>query len=112
MAETKEKYEELIQAFKMTWDSFPGAARLIDKGNVTIAVNRFASEHGLEPGQICAKIGTPESHRGCMKSIALKEKTAKIDRPAEGKIRGWLPIEDYPDVVVHFSVGIPDVNEK
>lgn len=28
------------------------------------------------------------------------------------KIRGWLPIDNYPDVVVHFSAGIPDVNEK
>lgn len=112
MTEIEEKYGELIQAFKMTWDSFSGAARLIDKGNVTIAVNRFASEHGLEIGQICAKIGAPESHRGCLKSAALKEKIAKIDRPSESKIRGWIPIEDYPDVVVHFSVGIPDVNEK
>lgn len=112
MTEMEKKYEELIQAFKMTWDLFPGAARLIDKGNVTIAVNKFASEHGLEAGQICAKLGSPEGHRGCLKSVALKEHTAKIDRPVSDKIRGWLPIEDYPDIVVHFSVGLPEVNEK
>ena len=112
MSEMEKKYGELIQAFETTWDSFPGAARLIDKGNMTIAVNQFASEHGLEAGQICAKIGAPESHRGCLKNAAFKENVAKIDRPAQNKIRGWLPIENYPDVVVHFSVGLPDVNEK
>ncbi|MCQ4754658.1 hypothetical protein [Enterocloster bolteae] len=112
MKEIEKKYEDLIKAFKTTWDSFPGAARLIDNRNVTIAVNRFASEHGMEEGQICAKMGTPESHRGCLKKAALLEREGKIDRPNADKIRGWLPIEKYPDVVVHFSLGLPDVNEK
>lgn len=28
MTEMEEKYGTLIQAFKMTWDSFPGAAKI------------------------------------------------------------------------------------
>ncbi|MDT4377073.1 MAG: hypothetical protein ACOX1S_15325 [Anaerostipes sp.] len=104
----EKKYGDLIQAFKTTWDFFPGAVRLIDKGNVTIAVNRFASEHGMEAGQICAKMGAPESHRGCLKNAALVEQEGKIDSPTTDKIRGWLPIEGYPEVVVHFSLSLPD----
>lgn len=64
----------------------------------------------MEVGQICAKFGAPESHKGCLKSDALQEKVAKVDRPNEGKVRGWLPIEGYENVVVHFSLGIPQVN--
>lgn len=104
--------EPLAQAFHLTWDSFPGAARLIDKHNLTLAVNRFAAEHGFQEGQICAKMGAPEDHRGCRKVAALKSGVAQIDRPSDGKIRGWLPIDGYPDIVVHFSVAIPKVNEN
>lgn len=102
--------EELARAFRQTWDSFPGAVRLIDKKNLTLACNKFAEEHGLAVGQICAKIGAPESHRGCRKSLALSTQEAQIDRPAEGKIRGWLPVEGYPDIAVHFSLALPEVN--
>lgn len=105
-----EKYEELIKAFHMTWDEFPGQARLINSKSETIAINKFAASLGMEVGQICAKFGALESHKGCLKSAVLKEKIAKIDRPNEEKVRGWLPVEGYDDVAVHFSLAIPNVN--
>ena len=107
----EKKYGELIQAFKTTWDAFPGAARLIDKGNVTIACNKFAEANGLEAGQICAKIGAPESHKGCLKAVAIKTGEAKVDRPIEGIIRAWVPVEGYPDIVVHFALALPEINK-
>ena len=47
MEQNNTKYEELIQAFHLTWDKFPGWARLIDKGNHVLAVNQAAEASGL-----------------------------------------------------------------
>ncbi len=108
MEQNENRYEELIRAFHLTWDAFPGTARLIDKGNHVLAVNQAA---GLTEGQVCAKIGAPESHRGCRKALALSTQTAQVDRPIENKIRAWVPVEGYPEVVVHFSVILPECDQ-
>ena len=111
MEQNENRYEELIRAFHLTWDAFPGTARLIDKGNHVLAVNQAAAAAGLTEGQVCAKIGAPESHRGCRKALALSTQTAQVDRPIENKIRAWVPVEGYPEVVVHFSVTLPECNQ-
>lgn len=103
--------EELIKAFHQTWDGFPGPARLIGKGNVTIACNKTAEASGLEEGQICAKVGAPESHKGCLRTVALETGKTQMDRPADGKVRVWIPVEGYPDIVVHFALFLPEVNK-
>ena len=108
MEENNAKYEELIRAFHLTWDGFPGRARLINKDNYVLAVNRAAEAEGFTAGQICAKMGPPESHKGCRKALALSTQTAQMDRPAENKIRAWVPVDGYPDIVVHFSVFLPE----
>ena len=112
MEQNNAKYKELIQAFHLTWDRFPGCARLIDKGNNVLAVNQAAEAAGLTAGQICAKMGAPESHKGCRKALALSTQTAQVDRPVLEKIRAWVPIDGYPEVVVHFSVMLPECNQK
>ena len=104
----EQEFKELISAFHLTWDKFPGPARLIDKGNHVLAVNQLAEEAGLTTGQICAEAGSLESHKGCKKMLALSTQKAQIDRPIEKKIRAWLPIENYPDLVVHFSISLPE----
>ena len=111
MEQNENRYEELIRAFHLTWDAFPGTSRLIDKGNHVLAVNQAAAAAGLTEGQVCAKIGAPESHRGCRKALALSTRTAQVDRPIENKIRAWVPVEGYPEVVVHFSVMLPECNQ-
>ncbi len=107
-----EKYDELIRAFHLTWDAFPGIARLIGKENHVLAVNQAAEAAGLTDGQICANIGAPESHKGCRKALALSTRTAQVDRPIPGKVRAWIPIDGYPEVVVHFSVMLPECEQK
>ena len=104
------KYEELIAAFHKTWELFPGQARLIDRTNRVIAVNAFAAKNGRTPGEICAKFGKPESHMGCRKKEALDTGEGKLDRPFAERVRGWVPLEGYPDIVVHFSLAVPEVN--
>ncbi len=112
MEKASQNYTELVQAFHQTWDTFPGVSRLIDRNDLTIAVDQFAAEHGMEAGQICAKMGAPESHSGCLKHTAMSTGSAQIDRPAANKIRGWLPVDRYPEVVIHFSLALPETNEN
>ncbi len=109
MEQNDKRYEELIRAFHLTWDAFPDTARLIDKGNHVLAVNQAAA--GLTEGQVCAKTGAPESHRGCRKALALSMRTTQVDRPIENKLRTWVPLEEYPEVVVHFSVMLLECNQ-
>lgn len=112
MEKANQTLDELIAAFHLTWDNFPGVTRLIDKGNLVLASNKAAVTAALLPGQICAKIGAPESHRGCRKALALRTATPQIDRPAEGKIRAWIPVDGWPEVVVHFGLVLPNPNEQ
>jgi len=109
MEQNNEKYDELIKAFHLTWDAFPGTARLIDKCSRVLAVNRAGGKAGFAPGQICAQIPSPENHRGCKKALTLATRSAQVDRPSPKKIRAWVPVEGYPEVVVHFSVAIPEM---
>ena len=104
------RYEKLIQSFHETWENFPGQARLVDKNHHVIAVNAFAKKNGRTPGEICAAFGAPESHRGCRKAEALQTGEGKLDRPFAERVRGWVPLEGWPDVVVHFSLAVPEVN--
>lgn len=108
MDQNNEKYEELIRAFHLTWDGFPGAARLIGKENRILASNRAVEAAGLTAGQTCSKMGPPESHKGCRKALTLSTGTAQVDRPVENKIRAWVPVDGYPDIVVHFSIVLPE----
>ena len=110
MYKSEERYEELLRAFHLTWDGFPGMARLIGKGNCVLAVNQMAEAAGFTVGQVCASVGAPESHKGCRKALALSTGRAQMDRPTEGKIRAWVPIDGYPDLVVHFSIALPKMN--
>ena len=106
----EKQYEELIEAFHKTWENFPGQARLIGKNHRVIAVNAFAAKNGRVPGEICAAFGAPESHKGCRKMEALSTGEGKLDRPFAERVRGWVPLKDWPDVVVHFSLAVPEVN--
>ena len=104
--------EKLIADFHLCWDHFPGPARLIDRSNTILAANEAAARAGFKAGLTCSRVGTPESHRGCRKWKALQEKEPQIDRPSENRIREWLPVDGFPDIVIHFSLTLPAVNES
>lgn len=108
----EEKHEKLIKDFHLMWDGFPGPARLIDRKNMILAANKKAIEAGFKPGLVCAKVGLPQSHRGCLKFRVLQEQVGMVDRPGEDRIRGWIPVEGHPDVIVHFSLILPPFNAE
>lgn len=108
MEQTKE-LESLLAAFHLTWDNFPGMARLIDERHTLLAVNAKAKEFGFEEGLCCAQVGNPEIHRNCKKGKVTLQEQAIVDRVVVDKIRGWVPVDGYPGIVVHFTVGIPEL---
>ena len=105
--EIQEK-EKIIQAFHQMWDNFPGLARLINSRHIVIASNKAAEEKGFTEGIVCARVGSPELHKGCMANLTLKTKTAQTDKKLGDRIRGWIPLEGYEDLMVHFTLPIPE----
>ena len=104
------EYAEVIGMFHRMWDGFPGLARLIDRNHHVIAANPVALEKGFAPGCVCAKVGAPEIHRGCKLSEMFRTGEARTDRVIPDRVRGWMPVEGYPDLCVHFAVMIPGEN--
>lgn len=89
-------------------DAFPGMARLITSNHEILAANDIAVNREFIPGATCARVGKPESHRGCLLAKALKTGEGQFDCPNERLIRGWLPVKGCEDVVVHFSITLSD----
>ena len=107
-AEVPAEYAEVIGMFHRMWDGFPGLARLIDRNHHVIAANPVALEKGFAPGCVCAKVGAPEIHRQCKLTRLFQTGEAQTDNVIEDRIRGWMPVEGYPDLSVHFAVMIPE----
>ena len=99
---------ELIAAFHLMWDNFPGLARLVNMRHVVLAANPLAQEKGFAPGTICAKVGSKEIHRGCKLATAFKTGQTVTDAVLGDRIRGWQPIAGRSDVLVHFALMLPD----
>lgn len=106
--EKKDLTEMLIAAFHRTWDAFPGAARLIDRKHRILASNPVAEEVGFVAGAVCAKIGAPESHKGCKMAKMFATGEPQTDQVLPGKVRGWIPVEGFPDFCIHFGLPIPE----
>lgn len=103
--------KHLIDGFHRMWDAFPGMARLIDKDSNVLAVNAFGIAAGHRKGEICSRIPSPENHRGCLKAKVLLTQKADMDRPSEDKLRIWVPIEGFPELVLHASITLPKTGE-
>ena len=106
--ETKDSTEALIASFHRTWDAFPGIARLIDRQHRILASNPMAEKAGFIVGAMCAKIGAPESHKGCKMAKMFATGEPQTDQVIPGRIRGWFPVEGFPDFCIHFGLAISE----
>ena len=106
-----EEYAEVIRAFHLMWDAFPGMARLLNRRHTVVASNPVAQSMGFAPGVTCAKVAPPEIHRKCKMALALKTGKAQADCVIKGRIRGWQPVPGYPDLLVHFAIAVPPAEE-
>lgn len=103
--------KEIIKAFHQMWDTFPGMARLIRRDFMIIAANPIARESGFSEGVKCINVGVRELHKGCRSALMMKSKIGQLDRPEAGKVRGWLPVEGFDDIYVHFTLFVPEINK-
>jgi len=98
----------IIEAFALMWGQFPEPVTLVHKNRTVLAVNE-AGQELREVGTNCAKQGSPEAHRGCLANQALKLGKAtyvKGEYNGHKMISYWIPLAGYPELFVHFGVGI------
>lgn len=103
------KLDALISAFHLMWGNFPEPATLVHKSREVIAVNAACQAIGRVKGMNCAKHGAPEAHRGCLANQALSSQQPAFKKANSGGkdvIAYWLPIEGYPELFIHFGVGV------
>lgn len=99
--------KDLITWFHTMWDCFPGMVRLIDERHHILAANDTAIQAGFEPGLCCARVGTPESHKGCLAGKMIKTGEAQTERMSANKIRAWIPVKGYDGIFVHYTLLLP-----
>lgn len=101
--------DKIIEAFQMMWGNFPEGVMLVDKRKKIIAVNDAYESSGIKAGMVCAQIGSPEMHKGCLANQALTHRAAKYKKVnLNGKelTTFWVPIAGDGDLYLHFSVGM------
>ncbi|HEY3424966.1 MAG TPA: hypothetical protein VGL27_09240 [Negativicutes bacterium] len=100
---------KVIEAFQLMWGNFPEPVTLVHKSREVIAVNAAGQSAGRVKGMNCAMQGAPEAHRGCLanQALATQQPTFKKVKFGEKEIISyWLPINGYPELFVHFGVGV------
>ncbi|SHI79108.1 hypothetical protein [Propionispora hippei] len=100
---------KVIEAFQMMWGNFPDPVMLVHKSREILAVNASYNKLGVVPGIKCSSMGTPERHKRCLANKALASQQAAFFK---GEVNGksvigfWIPVVGYPDIYVHFGVGM------
>lgn len=100
--------QSVIDAFRAMYDHYPESVMLIHKSREIIAVNPAGASIGREPGMRCSQLQPLISHAGCMADEAIRTGKAtwrKKRGPNGDVISFWLPVDGYPDCLIHFSVG-------
>ncbi|MCD8352636.1 MAG: hypothetical protein LUC93_18695 [Planctomycetaceae bacterium] len=106
---------ELVAAFHLMYDRFPGACTLVHKTKRVAAVNPACKDIGREVGMICSKHGPPEAHKGCLANQAVAEHAAKrVQTTSYGaeRVIYWLPVDGYDDYYIHFSAAFEPPAEQ
>ena len=99
----------VIDAFHLMWGSFPEPVTLVHKSREVIAVNAACESIGRVKGMNCATHGAPEAHKGCLANQALSTRQPAFKKLKFGDreiISYWLPLAGYPELFVHFGVGV------
>jgi hypothetical protein len=103
----------ILDSFQTMWGPFPEPVMLIHKSREILAVNDFARSLGIPTGAKCfnlnPEVGPGENHcRECQANLALKkgETVSTLSEMAGLPVIGyWMPLQEVPDVYVHFGVG-------
>lgn len=100
---------KVIEAFQLMWGNFPEPVTLVRKSREVVSVNAACRLIGRVEGMNCATQGAPEAHKGCLANQALATQQPAFKKIKFGDkeiISYWLPVDGYPDLFVHFGVGV------
>ncbi len=100
---------KVVEAFQLMWGNFPEPVTLVHKSREIIAVNKVCKDIGRTEGMNCAKLGEPENHKGCLANQALATQQPAFKKLKFGEreiISYWLPVDGYPEIFIHFGVGV------
>jgi hypothetical protein len=102
---------DILKAFHLMWDVFPGTALLVRRDRSIVACNHSATERGLRLGMKCFQLSSEGIHKHCLANAALDEGTAKgtaVYSPVAKKVNNsfWLPIAGEKDLFVHIVIDI------
>lgn len=100
--------DALEKAFQLMWGNFPEPVQLTHKNREIIALNDACVKFGRSKGMKCSSHGAPEGHRGCLANQALRTQQPVFKKTKYGEreiTTYWLPVDGYPDLFIHFSVG-------
>ncbi len=100
--------DELVRAFQLMWGHYPEPAQLAYKDREIIALNAASESVGQVKGKKCSSCGTPEVHKGCLANQAISTQQPVFKKNNYGDrevVAYWMPVDGYPDLFVHFSIG-------
>jgi len=101
---------KVVEAFHMMWGSFPEPVALVHKSREVMAVNAICHSTGrMDVGMNCAMPGLSDCHKGCLADQALDSRKAVFRKRVYGTreiISYWIPVDGYPELFVHFGVGV------
>lgn len=101
--------DALERAFQLMWGNFPEPVQLTYKNREIIALNAACAKFGRLKGMKCSSHGAPEAHRGCLANRAMSTQQPVFKKSTYGDkamIMYWLPVTGYPDIFIHFGVGV------
>ena len=102
---------EVIRAFHLMWDKFPGPVTLVHRSRLVMAANPVAVSLDREPGVKCSQLPPASAHAGCLGNKTLDEGRAQLKlavTPEYQRMVYWVPIEGYPEYFLHFSTALSD----
>lgn len=98
---------EVIKAFHLMWDNYPESAMLIDKSVILLLPIKSHPVQDAQRATSVLQLSRQNSTRA-----AGQKKRGRMVKPVIVKVGKlgdvvsfWIPVDGYPDYLVHFSVG-------
>jgi hypothetical protein len=107
-----------LESFRLMWESFPAPVMLLHRNRMILATNQAARTAGVRIGSKCFELNPEEGKdhcKHCKAQQALKTRRAVVAKEMhEGQevYAYWLPVQDSPDLFVHFGLRVEDMETE
>jgi hypothetical protein len=107
-----------LESFRLMWDFFPSPVMLLHRDRTILATNQAAKSAGVPIGAKCFQLNPEEGKDHCKQCKAQKALTRRqavvAKETQEGKeiYAYWLPVQDSPDLFVHFGLPLDQMETE